>query len=186
MRDHCCKPRKIQRKLSKRYTSRFRSLFVSLPLLTGCSNLAPGGWFECHDPHTSVYSLDGTADETHPLNAVFELINGPFSKVFRWNLNVVDGLPEYLRSLGFVNVSEKKHQGPVGRWHEEPQMREFGMFHQTILAEFTTTIMARHGAMDMDAEEAEALTQRVLKAFDDPKIHAYMDWGSVWAQKPLN
>lgn len=90
-----------------------------------------------------------------------------------------------LRELGFVNVTLRHNAIPIGRWHHEPRMREMGMFTQSLLSDWTATMLTRHETLGLDSEEAYKLGQCILDAFNDPQTHAQHDWIDVWAQKPL-
>lgn len=112
-------------------------------------------------------------------------MNEAFSKRFQWDIMLPLQIPAMLREAGFINVVETKNAVPIGRWHRETKMRELGMFHHSITIDVVSAVMAKHAAMDMDAEEATRFTDQVKQALDNPRIHGIIDWSGIWAQKPL-
>lgn len=129
---------------------------------------------------------DGTVDEHHPLNALYRLVDGPFAKVYGWQIRFPFEMPQILRDVGFINIKQQKYPIPIGRWHTESKMREFGMFHQAVTTEFVVAMMAKHELMGLDKDEANTFGQSILDAFDNPNIHAVVNWGAICAQKPLD
>ncbi|UKZ73652.1 hypothetical protein TrVFT333_001302 [Trichoderma virens FT-333] len=119
--------------------------------------LKPGGWIECHDLFIPLTWEDGTPAIDHPV----------------------------LRQLGFVNVQEQHTPIPVGRWSRRSRDREMGMFNQDNLIDWTAALLIRHEDLGITEEEARQLCQETLMAMDNTRIHARLDWGIVWAQKPL-
>ncbi|KAJ6783367.1 hypothetical protein PWT90_10223 [Aphanocladium album] len=146
--------------------------------------LKPGGWIECHDIVPEVYSDDGSVGDNHPVNRVYELIDGPFTEFYKWSLHIVLKLPDLLREVGFVNVSTRRNKIPMGRWPNEHNEREMGLFQQAIVLDFALAVLAKRDILGLDQDEASELGQQVLDTVNDPSIHAYMDWADVWAQKP--
>lgn len=147
--------------------------------------LRPGGWIECHDIIPEVYSKDGSAGKDHPINKVYDLIAGPFTDVYKWSLHIVEELPELLRQAGFINVSTKRNKIPMGRWPSKPHERELGLFQQAIVLDFALAVLAKRDILGLDQDEAAELGQEILDSLHDTRIHAFMDWADVWAQKPL-
>ena len=157
-----------------------------MSLLTCCSlrNLAPGGWIECQDTIPRVYSSDGTPLDDHPLNRLYQLVDGPFARVYGWQIGISINLPDILKELGFVNVSQHRYPLPLGPWQRKAAMREVAMFHQSITMDFVSAMLARHEIMELTEEDATELGQQIFDSFNDVSRQAVVDWGEVWAQKP--
>ncbi|OAA43603.1 UMTA methyltransferase family protein [Metarhizium rileyi] len=148
-------------------------------------NLRPGGWIECHEIVSSVFSEDGTVHRQHPLHKLYDLINGSFSEVYGWNLAIATQMPDVLREIGFVNLTQRQNKIPFGRWHHDAKMREMGIFNQIIHSEWLPNMFLKHEAMGITADEADSIGQEILDAFNDPSIRSYNIWADCWAQKPL-
>ncbi|KAJ3472320.1 hypothetical protein NLG97_g11091 [Lecanicillium saksenae] len=153
-------------------------------LQTIYDRLKPGGWVECHDIVPEVYSDDGSVGDNHPVNRVYDLIDGPFTEFYKWNLHIALKLPDLLREVGFVNISTRRNKIPMGRWPSEHSEREMGLFQQAIVLDFALAVLAKRDILGLDQDEAAELGQQVLESVNDPGVHAYMDWADVWAQKP--
>ncbi|CAM1511271.1 Fc.00g087840.m01.CDS01 [Cosmosporella sp. VM-42] len=149
-------------------------------------NLKPGGWIEIHEIVPFVFSDDGTAEDDHPMNEFYRHVEGPFSETYGWNMRFPFHIVDTLHEAGFINVQEKHTASPVGRWHSETKMREMGMFCQTICEDWIAAMLQRNDLMGMTEEAADALGHEVFAAFNNPRIHAQLDWIDCWAQKPLS
>jgi hypothetical protein len=134
---------------------------------------------------STVYSEDGAVNSEHPLHKLYALIEGSFATVYGWNLQIPNQLPGLLRELGFVNVSQKRNEIPLGRWHRDAKMREMGLFSQIIQAEWLPNMFVKHDALGITADEAQRLEKEILDAFDDCHLRTYQIWMDCWAQKPL-
>ncbi|KAL6884241.1 S-adenosyl-L-methionine-dependent methyltransferase [Trichoderma longibrachiatum] len=148
--------------------------------------LKPGGWIECHDLFIPVTWEDGTPAIDHPVQRLYDLVNdGPFAQKYGWQLYFPPTLPQVLRQMGFVNIQEQHTPIPLGRWSRRSRDREMGMFNQDNLIDWTAALLIRHEDLGITEEEARQLCQETLMAMDNTKVHARLDWGIVWAQKPL-
>lgn len=148
--------------------------------------LKPGGWIECHDLFIPVTWEDGTPAIDHPVQRLYDLVNdGPFAQKYGWQLYFPPTLPQVLRQMGFVNIQEQHTPIPLGRWGRRSRDREMGMFNQDNLIDWTAALLIRHEDLGITEEEARQLCQETLMAMDNTKVHARLDWGIVWAQKPL-
>jgi len=147
-------------------------------------NLRPGGWIECHEVISEVFSKDNTVGPDHPMNRFFALFAGPFADKFGWNLDTSRNIPQLLKDAGFVNIQLRQREVPFGRWPNDKRLREMGMFNQVIAQDMAVTLLSRHAMLGISEEEATALAQDLSDAANDPAIHAFLGGVSVWAQKP--
>ncbi|KAL7949998.1 S-adenosyl-L-methionine-dependent methyltransferase [Trichoderma barbatum] len=148
--------------------------------------LKPGGWLECHEIFIPLTWEDGNPAIDHPVQRLYDLVNdGPFARKYGWQLYFPPTLPQVLRRMGFVNVQEQHTPIPIGRWSRRSREREMGMFNQDNLIDWTAALLIRHDDLGITEEEARQLCQETLMTMDNTKIHARLDWGIVWAQKPL-
>ena len=106
-------------------------------------------------------------------------------RVYGWQISIAINLPEILKEIGFVNVSQRRYPLPLGRWQRKPAMREVAMFHQSITIDFVSAVLARHEIMELSEEDATELGQQIFDSFYDASRQAVVDWGEVCAQKPL-
>lgn len=149
-------------------------------------NLKPGGWIEIHECIPFLSSEDGTVDDDHPMNKLYRLLDGPFTRVFGWNLRFPCQIMETLQEVGFVNLQERHSLIPLGRWHHETRMREMGVFSQDLCTDWIIALLSRNETMGLTVEEADELGQNILDAYNNPRIHGQLDWIDCWAQKPLS
>ncbi|KOS17876.1 Trans-aconitate 2-methyltransferase [Escovopsis weberi] len=148
-------------------------------------NLKPGGWIECHDIVLPVTWEDGKPAPDHPFSKLYDRMRlGSFAKVYGWEIYLPNRMPSALRDAGFINVSEKHTQVPIGNWHRDKRMREMGLLNHCVLGDWIPAVMNKEKAWGMNEEDADAIAADVLNAFDNPNYHARSDWASFWAQKP--
>lgn len=60
-----------------------------------------------------------------------------------------------------------------------------GMFSQTIALDLATALLARHEALGLSGDDADALFEDLTEKLDDVSIHGLVNWVDVWAQKPI-
>lgn len=60
------------------------------------------------------------------------------------------------------------------------------MFCQAICEDWVAAVLPRFEVMGLTEEEADDLGQKIFEAFNNPRIHARLDWVDCWAQKPLS
>lgn len=65
-------------------------------------------------------------------------------------------------------------------------MREMGMFCQNICEDWVAAMLNRNNIMGISEAEADRLGHGIFEAFNNPRIHAQLDWIDCWAQKPLS
>lgn len=114
------------------------------------------------------------------------MIEERFSSTYGWNIRFPNDIANVLRETGFVNVQERHNHIPIGRWHTEAKMREMGLFNQSLCDDWVIAMLTKHDAMGMTAEEANSFLHKLLNDFDNPRIHAQLDYIDCWAQKPLD
>ncbi|KAI8153570.1 Secondary metabolism regulator LAE1 [Colletotrichum sp. SAR 10_70] len=74
---------------------------------------------------------------------------------------------------------------PIGPWAKSRHQREIGLFlSKDVLWQLVRAVLVKWPQMGLTQQEAEAMEQDIRKAFHDTRIHAYLPWISVWAQKP--
>lgn len=149
-------------------------------------SLKPGGWIEIHEIVPFVFSIDETAGDDHPMNKFYRLMEGPFTNRYGWNMHFPTQIVDTLGHVGFVNVNERHSYTPVGRWHHDSKMREIGIFTQSIIEDWVTTMLGRPDIMGLSEDEAQELGNDIFEAFANNRIHAQLDWIDCWAQKPLS
>jgi hypothetical protein len=118
------------------------------------------------------------------MNKLCRLLEGPFARIYGWDMQTSRRIPELLKEAGFISINVRHNRVPLGRWHRETRMREMGMFTQIICDGAVSALLGRPDTMGLSEEEAACLIEEFHISVNDPSIHAYMDWVDVWAQKP--
>jgi len=95
-------------------------------------------------------------------------------------------LASIMRSVGFINVTERITFVPIGPWSENRYHRRIGWYWRTVLMQGLEAIALRAftKVLGWRKEEIEVFLAGVRKAYMDPKIHAFMLFYTVCGQKP--
>ncbi|KAL0933069.1 methyltransferase domain-containing protein [Colletotrichum truncatum] len=170
----------------------FRSVSVTLRdpvkvIKSAYQNLKPGGWIEFQDAGVNIGCDDGTLPEDYAPVKFMDLFIRTFRIHFSWDLEVPLVLPEMLRSTGFTNIHCRTHKMPIGPWAKDRHQREIGLFlSKDVLWQLVRAVLVKWPQMGLSKQEADTMEQDIRRAFHDTRIHAYLPWISVWAQKPYS
>jgi len=98
------------------------------------------------------------------------------------------GLTNMMRECGFVNVTERVLQIPIGTWPKNKVLKTVGLYWRTILLDGIQAIalgpLTR--GLGWTREEVELFLVDVRRAYQDNSILAYMPMHIIYGQKPLN
>ncbi|KAM0327964.1 hypothetical protein ACHAQA_005363 [Verticillium albo-atrum] len=149
-------------------------------------HLDPGGWIEIQDSTTDILCDDDTMPVDYPMLKFMNLFNNNFGPAHRCDFRIIARVPEILERLGFVHIHVRRHKMPIGAWAKDRKRREIGLFmSKHVLWQLVRAVLVRWPQLGLQSkQEAESMEQDIKKAFEDPEIHAYLPWMSVWAQKP--
>lgn len=122
----------------------------------------------------------------HPMLRFTSLLRQYFAPLHQWNIDLAQSLPQLLQRVGFTDVNIRRHKIPIGAWARDQKQRELGLFmSKHVLWQFVKAVLVKWSDMGLPSRmEADILETDIRTAFDDPEIHTYMPWVSVWAQKP--
>lgn len=108
-----------------------------------------------------------------------------FKTHYGWDLEFPNVLPGILREAGFVNIRYRFFKLPIGPWAKDRQQREIGLFlSKDVLWQLVRAVLVKWAQLGLTKQEADTMEQDIRKAFHDTRIHGYLPWISVWAQKP--
>ncbi|TEA16181.1 Secondary metabolism regulator LAE1 [Colletotrichum sidae] len=149
-------------------------------------NLKPGGWIEFQDAGVKIGCDDSTMPEDYAPTRFMELFVRTFKNHYGWDLEVPQLLPQMLGNAGFAEIQCTTHKMPIGPWAKDIQQREIGLFlSKDVLWQLVRAVLVKWPQMGLTRQEADNMEKDIRKAFHDTRIHAYLPWISVWAQKPL-
>ncbi|EAQ89710.1 hypothetical protein CHGG_06329 [Chaetomium globosum CBS 148.51] len=152
-------------------------------------HLRPGGWFEMQE----VYHYPLSASKTrpvppdHPVARYWALIDEGLGKLGINFHSAADGrLAAMMRDVGFVNVTERVLQIPVGTWAKNKVLKTVGLYWRTILIDGIQAIalgpLTR--GCGWSREQVELFLIEVRKGYHDNSLLAYMPLHIVYGQKP--
>ncbi|KAK4145769.1 S-adenosyl-L-methionine-dependent methyltransferase [Dichotomopilus funicola] len=153
-------------------------------------HLRPGGWFEMQE----VFHFPLSASRTrplppdHPVVQYWTLINEGLTNLGITNFHgAANGqLAAMMRDVGFVNVTERVLQIPLGTWPKNKVLKTVGLYWRTILVDGMQAIALgplTRGCGWTQAQVELFLTQ-VRRAYQDNGMLAYMPLHIVYGQKP--
>ncbi|KAJ3946373.1 uncharacterized protein N0V96_004734 [Colletotrichum fioriniae] len=148
-------------------------------------NLRPGGWIEFQDAGVRIGCDDNTLPPDYAPAKFMDRFISTFKTHYGWDLEFPNVLPDILREAGFVNIRYRFFKLPIGPWAKDRQQREIGLFlSKDVLWQLVRAVLVKWAQLGLTKHEADTMEQDIRKAFHDTRIHGYLPWISVWAQKP--
>jgi len=152
-------------------------------------HLRPGGWFEMQE----VYHYPISANRArpmppdHPVAQYWSLITEGLGNLGINFHAAADGrLADMMRDVGFVNVTERVLQIPIGTWAKNKVLKTVGLYWRTILTDGIQAIAL--GPLTRGCgwtrEQVELFLVDVRKSYHDNSMLAYMPLHIVYGQKP--
>ena len=123
----------------------------------------------------------------HPVAQYWSLINDGLAHLGINFHAAADGrLATMMRDVGFVNVTERVLQIPIGTWAKNKVLKTVGLYWRTILTDGIQAIalgpLTR--GCGWSREQVELFLIEVRKAYMDNSMLAYMPLHIVYGQKP--
>ncbi|KAI0996662.1 hypothetical protein K3495_g11521 [Podosphaera aphanis] len=150
-------------------------------------HLKPGGWVEFQEIDHIPQCNDGSIPPNHPVTQYWELIAEALS-VLGVNFKIAQSLEGMMREAGFVNISCRIFQVPIGVWPKNSVLKLVGLYWRTILMDGLEPIalgpLTR--GLNWTKEQVDAWLVDVQKAYMDNWVHSYMPLYIVCGQKSSN
>ncbi|KAK3994973.1 hypothetical protein QBC44DRAFT_37791 [Cladorrhinum sp. PSN332] len=153
-------------------------------------HIRPGGWFEMQEVHHFPISSNNSMAPDHPVAQYWSLINEGLKNLGVKQFHAVadSGLSNMMRDSGFVNVTERVLQIPIGTWPKNKVLKTVGLYWRTILTDGIQAIalgpLTR--GCGWSTNDVEMLLVEVRKAYKDNSHLLYMPLHIIYGQKPLN
>ncbi|KAH8902087.1 S-adenosyl-L-methionine-dependent methyltransferase [Coniochaeta sp. PMI_546] len=147
-------------------------------------NLNPGGYIELLEATMLFQAVDDSYEGT---------------AMQRWNSLMLEGVKKIgrdplsplrlnalLKEAGFVNITETRLPIPTSPWPKGKRQKILGAMEMQNLLEVAhgITMSVFTKALGWKAEDVESLLAEVRVNLQDTRIHTYIPFVSIWAQKP--
>ncbi|KAI9837031.1 MAG: hypothetical protein M1819_000680 [Sarea resinae] len=148
------------------------------------THLKPGAWIELQEILYFPKSDDGSLRED---NVIFEYYTS-FHQAMN-NLKIDMRAPTTLRKrveeAGFTDVKEEIYKIPMGPWAKDEKLKQVGRFMRPVVLEAlqAITLGPFTRGLGWSPEKVELELAEVRKAFNDPKLHSYMDLHVIYGHK---
>lgn len=150
-------------------------------------HLRPGGWLEIQEVYHYPISLNGTMAADNPVAKYWALINEGLANL-GVNFYGVTGLADMMRDCGYINVTERVLQIPIGTWPKNKVLKTVGLYWRTILLDGIQAIalgpLTR--GCGWSREQVELFLIQVRRAYQDNGGLMYMPLHIIYGQKPMN
>ncbi|KAK0718886.1 S-adenosyl-L-methionine-dependent methyltransferase [Apiosordaria backusii] len=149
--------------------------------------MRPGGWFEMQEVYHFPISANDSMPANHPIARYWSLINEGLENL-GVNFHAAAGgkLANMMRDAGFVNVTERVLQIPIGTWPKNKVLKTVGLYWRTILLDGIQAIalgpLTR--GLGWSTSDVEMLLMEVRKAYKDNSCLLYMPFHIIYGQKP--
>ncbi|KAK4192541.1 S-adenosyl-L-methionine-dependent methyltransferase [Podospora australis] len=152
-------------------------------------HLRPGGWFEMQEVHHFPISANKSMPPEHPVAQYWSLINQGLGNLgINFYACANGNLANMMRENGFVNVTERVLQIPIGTWPKNKVLKTVGLYWRTILTDGIQAIalgpLTR--GCGWSPQDVEILLMEVRKAYKDNSSLMYMPLHIIYGQKPPN
>ncbi|KAK4660206.1 hypothetical protein QC762_117040 [Podospora pseudocomata] len=149
--------------------------------------MRPGGWFEMQEVYHFPISVNDSMPPNHPIARYWSLINEGLERL-GVDFHAVAGgkLANKMRDAGFVNVTERVLQIPIGTWPKNRILKTVGLYWRTILLDGIQAIalgpLTR--GLGWSQSDVEMLLMEVRRAYKDNSCLLYMPFHIIYGQKP--
>ncbi|KAL2012844.1 hypothetical protein VTN00DRAFT_369 [Thermoascus crustaceus] len=148
-------------------------------------HLRPGGYLEMQSMGVVTYSDDGSDERATNFHQVVDLIQEASGK-FGKSMKTMGTWKGKMEKAGFTNVKQKVFKVPQSPWHDDPKMKEIGLYNQANLLEalssYTYALLSR--VLQWRRVEIEVLLAGARREIKDLSIHLTTDVYIVYGQKP--
>jgi len=156
-------------------------------LRTGLDHLRPGGWFEMQEVVHFPVSMNGTMPPDHPVAQYWSLITEGLRNLgIDFHAAAGGRLAAKMREAGYVNVTERVLQIPIGTWPKNKVLKTVGLYWRIILMDGIQAIalgpLTR--GLKWSREQVELFLIQVRRAYHDNSCLMYMPLHIVYGQKP--
>lgn len=152
------------------------------------SNLKPGGWIELQEILPRVGCNDGTMPDDYAMVRFYRSMCGIMARKYGWDTFVTERLPVELERIGFVNIQRKVYHVPIGFWPKDKKRMHHAFLYREIITDIMPALRAKPlvgNDVGLTLDEIDSLFVDVRAALCLKRVHAYMPFHFVWAQKPL-
>lgn len=154
-------------------------------LLTRCSHLKPGAWYEMQEIHHFPQCHDGSMPADHPVSKYWNLISQGLSAL-GINFNMTTDLGDKMRDAGFANVTERIFHVPIGMWPKNKVLKMVGLYWRTILMDGLQAIamgpLTR--GLKWTPDQVEVFLVEVRRAYMEAWVHSHMPLHIIYGQRP--
>ncbi|KAK3354200.1 S-adenosyl-L-methionine-dependent methyltransferase [Neurospora tetraspora] len=150
-------------------------------------HLRPGGWFEMQEVVHFPVSMTGPMPADHPMAQYWALVHEGLAALgVDFHAAAGGNLAQMMREAGFVNVTERILQIPIGTWPKNKVLKTVGLYWRTILLDGIQAIalgpLTR--GLRWSREQVEMFLIQVRRAYHDNSALLYMPLHIIYGQKP--
>ncbi|KAL1839886.1 hypothetical protein VTJ49DRAFT_1021 [Mycothermus thermophilus] len=147
----------------------------------------PGGWMEHQEEDAVWYSHNGGVEENTPMGQwgkVFREASTAFGRTF---FPITDDIQrQCMEEAGFVDITVKDIQAPIGDWPEDPDDKETGTFFKLVLTSdlegYVNFVWGN--VMGWKPEEIKVYLAHLRRQMKDPSIRTWYPHRIVYGRKP--
>ncbi len=136
-----------------------------------------------HLPHCD----DDSMPPTYPLLAYYRAITEGLLNLGVY-LNASMEEATHLASYGFINIKHEILKIPIGQWPKNKTLKTVGLYARTGINDGleAMAIGPLCRGMGWSKEQVDAMLVDVKKYLMDERVHSYLPFHIIYAQKPMN
>ncbi|KAH8886741.1 S-adenosyl-L-methionine-dependent methyltransferase [Thozetella sp. PMI_491] len=171
------------------------SLYTIIYLFLGpdsIRHLQPGGWLEIQEVYHYPMSVEGRVPMEHPIATYWNWVTQALNTLgIQLQAAGTGYLPNAMRNAGFLNVTERVIQLPIGTWPTDRTLKTVGLCWRNVLLDgiYPIAIGPLTRAFGWSRQQVELFLVQVREAYQnardlsDQQMH--MEFHVIYGQKPV-
>ncbi|EFX03665.1 methyltransferase type 12 [Grosmannia clavigera kw1407] len=154
---------------------------------TAFDNLKPGGWIEFQEILPRVGCNDSTMPDDYAMQRYYHTVCDIMARKYGWDAFVAERLPVELERIGFVNIQRKVYHVPIGFWPKDKKRMHHAFLYREVVNDTMPALRAKPlvgNDVGLTPDEIDSLFADTRAALCLKRVHAYVPFHFVWAQKP--
>ncbi|KAL9111622.1 MAG: hypothetical protein Q9227_003895 [Pyrenula ochraceoflavens] len=148
-------------------------------------HLKPGGWIEFQELECFPHCQDSSMTDEYIPKQYLSNVEKGLARL-GVELNASRTVAEKLREAGFVNVTERIFNIPVGIWPRNKVLKTLGLYMREVVMSSLQGIAlgGLHRGLGWSVQEVEAYLIGVRQGLMDHRVHSFFPYYVVYGQKP--
>ena len=171
--------------LSESYEYDTQSQFSTSSLTIAHRHLRPGGWIEFQEMECYPHSSDTSMTDAYAVKQYLGAVEQGMARL-GVELNSCRTVADKLRGAGFVNVTERIYNIPIGIWPRNKVLKTLGLYLREVILSSLQGIAfgGLHRGLGWNVQDVELYLVDVRAGLMDARVHSFLPYYVVYGQRP--